>query len=259
MIWVLKRELHALILGWSWFLLSIGFIGLNGLYLFWFYPFFIEGRADLSPFFEFAGFLQIFFLPSLSMGVFAEERQQGRLGFLRSLPVSDRSWVWGKFLGVWIAFIVCLGCTIWFPLCIEWSGMYTQLEMSSLDSSSLFSERWILDWGHLSAGYIGLVGLGTLQLSLGVWASSLSQTSLSSWILSFGLCFSLYALGLILPNLPSSLGVWIEWLSADFHLDRCIQGMVDLGSLGYFLGGSWLCLSASEVNLHRETHLLDSP
>ena len=63
------------------------------------HPFFVEGRATLRPFFEFAPFVSTLLAPALAMRSLAEEQRTGQLDLLRSWPLPTAALVVGKFVG----------------------------------------------------------------------------------------------------------------------------------------------------------------
>ena len=60
-----------------------------------------HGQADLQPFFAFHPWLYLFLVPAISMRLWAEERKQGTIELLLTLPVSMGEAVLGKFLAAW--------------------------------------------------------------------------------------------------------------------------------------------------------------
>ena len=60
-----------------------------------------RGQADLAPFFNYHPWLYLFLVPAIAMRLWAEERKQGTLEVLLTLPAEDHELVAGKFLASW--------------------------------------------------------------------------------------------------------------------------------------------------------------
>ena len=58
---------------------------------------FLNGQADLRPFFNFHPWLYQFLVPAIAMRLWAEERKSGTVELLMTLPVTPWQAVLGKF------------------------------------------------------------------------------------------------------------------------------------------------------------------
>src|SRR5207253_10479173 len=88
----------------------------TGLFTFQIGSFFERGQADLRPFFDFHPWLYLFLVPAIAMRLWSEERKQGTIELLLTLPVSLGSAVLGKFLAAWAFAGIALALT--FPIWI---------------------------------------------------------------------------------------------------------------------------------------------
>lgn len=162
-------------------------------------------------------------LPILTMRLFAEERKLRTFELLLTSPIGLNEIVVGKFLGVFIVFLILLALTGLVPLIL-----------------SVFSS---FDWRPIFTGYLGLVLLGSLFLATGVLASALTENQIVAAFLSFGLLLLIQllgALGSILGDTP--VGNALSYLSFFEHYDRLFRGLVDTRDLVYFLSGMILML-----------------
>ena len=80
------------------FVFIIVFLLANGLATFYLGAYFAMGQADLTSFFMFHPWLYLFFLPAISMRLWAEERRNGSIELLLTLPVPLWSIVLGKYI-----------------------------------------------------------------------------------------------------------------------------------------------------------------
>ena len=80
------------------FVFIVVFLLANGLATFYLGAYFAVGQADLTSFFMFHPWLYLFFLPAISMRLWAEERRNGSIELLLTLPVPLSAIVVGKYL-----------------------------------------------------------------------------------------------------------------------------------------------------------------
>ena len=107
------------------------------------------------------------------MRLFAEERKLRTFEFLLTSPVGINEIVAGKFMSVFLVFLGLLGLTGLMPLML-----------------ALFCD---FDWYPVLTGYLGLVLLGALFLSVGVLASALTENQIVAAFVSIGLLLVLVA------------------------------------------------------------------
>ncbi|HAH61887.1 MAG TPA: ABC transporter, partial [Treponema sp.] len=98
---IMKRELGA------YFTSPIAYI-VTGLFLIiagilFFATFFLQNRAELRNYFSLLPVLLSFFIPALTMRIFAEEKRSGSLETLMTLPVTETDVVTGKWLAAFIS------------------------------------------------------------------------------------------------------------------------------------------------------------
>lgn len=100
----------------------------------------------------------------LSMKLVAEERQTGTLVLLTSSPVKDWQIVFGKYLSSLLFLSLVTLATIYMPLLIMVNGKVSA--------------------GHLVAGYLGILLLGSASLAIGTFGSALARTQVLAAIIS---------------------------------------------------------------------------
>ncbi len=170
----------------------------------------------LKIYLNFLGSLAMFILPMLSMGLYAEERKQGTLELLATSPLTNWVVALGKLLGVVTFFSVML-----LPLMV--------LEAIALSSSTPDFFPSIFWLGHL-----GLLLLAAGVLSLGMFISSLSESTVLAAIMTFGLVLLLWVVDGI-SNLPGPIGEALGHLSLLTHFTDFTQGIFDTSGLILFL------------------------
>jgi ABC-2 type transport system permease protein len=120
--------------------------------------------AVLSNFFLYTSGLTMISSVFISMRLVAEERQTGTLVLLTSSPVRDSQIIIGKFLSGLAFLAMVLALTIFMPLLIRVNGK--------------------VSLGHLGAGYLGLLLLGSASMAIGTLGSALGRTQVLAAIFS---------------------------------------------------------------------------
>jgi ABC-2 type transport system permease protein len=100
----------------------------------------------------------------ISMRLLAEERQTGTLVLLTSSPVHDWEIVIGKYLSAMAFLAIITLATVYIPALILVNGK--------------------VSLGHMAAGYLGLLLVGSAALAIGVFGSALARTQVLAAIIS---------------------------------------------------------------------------
>lgn len=161
------------------------------------------------------GSLSMFVLPMLSMGLYAEERKQGTLELLATSPLTNWVVALGKLLGVVTFFSAML-----VPLVIA--------ESVAIASSAPAFPQAVFWLGHA-----GLLLLAASVLSLGMFISSLSESTVLAAVMTFGLVLLLWVVDGI-SNLSGPAGGALKQLSLLTHFTDFTQGIFDTSGLVLF-------------------------
>jgi len=167
----------------------------------------------LHLFWGIMGALSLFLLPLLSMGLYAEERRQGTLELLATSPLTNWSVSVGKLLGVVTFYSVLLVPMVLWELII------------------LSAAQPAFPLGLFLLMHVGVVLLAAAVLSLGMFVSSLTESSLIAAIMTFSLVLLLWLLDLLGDRLTGGLGETIKHLSLLKHYNNFLNGIVDSSSL----------------------------
>jgi ABC-2 type transport system permease protein len=176
----------------------------------------------LQSFLAVMGSLSQVILPMLAMGLYAEERKRGTLELLATSPVTNWVVALGKWLGVMTFYV-----TLLLPVMVY--------EAVVFDSANPPASVWIFLAGHL-----GLILLAGSILSLGLFISSLTDSSILAAMLTFGLILLLWIVDLIGKNIGGPVGDVVSHLSLLQHYTDLSQGAV--GSEGLVLFASYIFL-----------------
>jgi gliding motility-associated transport system permease protein len=184
---------------------------------FWFGGFFTVGQATLRDFFYFIPWIFLFFVPAVTMRLWAEEKKLGTIELLLTFPVKDWEVVIGKFLAALGFLAVAVLLTL--PLAI------TVIALGNPDN------------GALICGYLGCILLGASFLAIGLWASSITANQIVAFIVTVVICFVLYVIGTppVLGSVPHALVPFFANLSLSAHFDSIGRGVVDSRDVLYYL------------------------
>ena len=170
----------------------------------------------LQGFFGIMGSLSLFILPILSMSLYAEERKRGTLELLATSPLTNWVIAVGKLLGVVMFFI-----TMIIPLL-----MYEVIAFKSATPPIRFEVPLL--------AHLALILLAASVLSLGMFISSLTESSIFAAIMTFALVIFLSIIDLIANSIGGQLGEVIGYFSLLKNYETLVQGIFESNSLIVF-------------------------
>ena len=171
----------------------------------------------INGFLGILGSLSLFILPILSMGLYAEERKRGTLELLATSPLTNWSVAVGKLLGVLTFYI-----TILIPIFI--------CEAIALSNADPPIQPAVLLLGHGA-----LILLAAAVLSLGMFVSSLTDSTVLSAILTFALVLLLWVVDAIAGVVRGPVGEALQHLSMLKHFNNLTQGVLETSGLILFV------------------------
>jgi ABC-2 type transport system permease protein len=192
----------------------------------------LEGaEADLIPFFNLSPVILLILIPAITMRSIAEERRTGTIELLFTKPISDLGIILAKyFAGVTLMIIAII------PTIVYFFSMYY-----------MGKPIGIIDLGASLTSYLGLILLGSVFVSIGIFASSLTSSQIVSFILAMFLCWFIYD-GLELLGSFSQVGnsdAIIRYFGISSHYNSIKKGLVDTSDIVYFISVIFLFLYAS--------------
>ncbi|NEO85260.1 MAG: ABC transporter permease subunit [Spirulina sp. SIO3F2] len=163
------------------------------------------------------GSITLFVMPLLSMGLYAEERKAHTLELLATSPLTNWTVAIGKLLGV-VTFYI----TLLVPVII--------LEIITFNAAvPPLPPRVPL------VAHFGLILLATAVLSLGMFISSLTSSSIIAALATFVLVIFLTALDMLSRRLEQPFQDAIAHLSLLKHYENLVQGICDSSSIVVFV------------------------
>lgn len=192
-------------------------------------------EASLRSLFEFWMMLiLVFVLPMLTMRLLSEEFRSGTIETLMTVPITDVEVVLGKFFGALTFYVVLLATLLLYPILLSMYG--------SLDG-------WLL-----ICNYIGLLLLGALYISVGLFFSACTKHQIVAVLLSFALLalttFAAHGLAQAVEGYPRAL---LQQLSIRTHFFDFVRGLVDMNHVVFFITTTalFLFLTVKRVEMRR--------
>jgi ABC-2 type transport system permease protein len=160
----------------------------------------------------------------LTTRLLAEELRTGTLELLLTSPIRNWQVVIGKFLATVVLYIVLLFLTLYYVLLLLLLGGQ-------------------VDIGPLVSGYLGLLLLGSVFFSIGLFASALTESQVIAAVIAIILSFVLYVAGpLLVQSSTGPLQDFVNSISLGGHADSLASGVIDLRDIllyvsviGFFL------------------------
>ncbi|MFC1746582.1 ABC transporter permease [Candidatus Riflebacteria bacterium] len=172
----------------------------------------------LRPFFGNMSIILMFFVPLFCMKSFASEKANGELALIQSYPVSDFSIFGGKFLAYFSVFILIL----------------------SFSLTYCFVLKKLLPFSVKILGFsiVGMLLLGAFYIAICLFASSLTENTIISALISFCLIFLFWISSFPAYLLGENFRIFCEHISPIMHLDYFLQGIIQSKDILYFLNMS---------------------
>ncbi|MDD5091603.1 MAG: ABC transporter permease [Candidatus Wallbacteria bacterium] len=205
------------------FLLAVNWSFFKNLYL--------MNTASMNQFFSSLPWLFLFFVPAVSMRIWAEEKKSETIEVLLTLPVRDSQIVAGKFAAA-LSFIV-LSLLLTLPMAFTVSRIGN------------------LDWGPVIGGYLAACLAGGAFLGIGMVISCLTENQIVAFILSVAASFTMIIIGepAITMGIPQRLP-WLitllRYLGLNQHFESISRGVLDVRDLVYY---SSLILFSLHLNI----------
>ena len=172
-------------------------------------------------------------IPALTMKSIADEKRSGTLELILTQPVRVSELVDGKFFAYLLLALIALLLTLPYYITIAFLGT--------------------VDHGTVFLGYLGLMGMAACNISIGLFASSLSYSPISAFFIHLGIGLSFQFLFGFLAGLFHNgfLNSFFNYLSLEEHFETLTRGILDSRSLVFFLSVCILFLSLSKLFIYK--------
>lgn len=231
---VFKREFRAYFDSPVAYVFLTAFLVLVGFLTFTVTMLYERRQADLAPFFFWHPWVYLLLVPAATMGLWADERRNGTAELLLTLPVTLTQALIGKFLAAWSFMGVALALTVPVAFTIGYLGSP--------------------DWGAVFCGYFGSFLLAGAASAVGIFASSLSRSSVVGFVVSLAMTFALLIIGFdpvigAVANwgVPTSITDAVASCSLLSHFEAMRRGVLDMNDIAYYLSAMAIFLAAAQT------------
>ena len=168
----------------------------------------------IRPLLSNAAVIGLFFIPMITMRLFAEEKRTGTIELLATSPIRDTEIILGK----WFAAV----------------AMYASLLLFTAINFGFLFKYGNPDWKPLVVGYLGLLLQGGALLAVGTFISTLTRNQIIAAAGTFGVCLLLW----ILEWNSYETATWAQvmaYCSVIKHLESFTKGVLDTKDAIYYV------------------------
>ncbi len=231
---IFRREFRAYFDSPVAYVFLVAFLVLTGFLTFAVTMFYEQRQADLMPFFLWHPWVYLLLVPAATMGTWAEERRNGTIELLLTLPVTLTESLVGKFLAAWAFIGVALFLTFPIVLTTLWLGNP--------------------DVGTIACGYSGSFLLAGACVAIGVFASALSRSQVIGFVAALAICLVMLIIGfdpfinsVARWGVPGGIVNALAACSLLSHFEAMRRGVIDLKDIVYYAGVITFMLTAAHV------------
>lgn len=214
--WALtQRELSSIFLSLIAYIVGLLFLMATAM-LFLFNTLTEGGAASLQPLFGHMAWLLLLAIPLITMRMISEEYASGTIETLMTAPVSDTEVVLGKFFGAMSFFVALLIATVVYAIVL--------MNYGSPDVTVMLY------------GYLGVLLLGALYSSIGLFASSLTRHQLIAAVLGMAIIGILtYAMDYIAGLQSGQWRLFFSNVNVLNQFEAFSRGIFDTKSIIFFV------------------------
>ncbi len=237
MLTLFKRELNNFFNSLIGYIVIAVFLSIISLFL-WVFPgqynILESGYANLEGLFALGPYVFLFLIPAITMRFFADEKKSGTIEMLLTKPITDLQIIFAKFFaGLVLVLFSLLPTMIYF---------YTVWHYAAYPG---------VDVGGTWGSYFGLFFLGAAFVAIGLFASSLTENQIISFIIALFLCgFAFIGFEMIYSlDLFGRIDLFIRDLGMYSHYTSMGRGVIDTRDVLYFLSIIALFILFTKIKL----------
>ena len=176
----------------------------------------------IRPLLSNASVIGLFFIPMITMRLFAEEKRTGTIELLTTSPIRDVEVIIGK----WLAAVSLYACMLLF---------------TALNFAFLF-KYGNPDWKPLAVAYLGLLLQAAALLAIGTFISTLTRNQIIAGAATFGVCLLLWVLGWVSGYETATWAQVLSYMSVITHFESFAKGVLDSKDAVFYLTLTFLGL-----------------
>ena len=229
---IIKKELQSYFFSPVAYIVFSAFLLVMG-YFFW--VFLLSSQiASLTPILSNSAFILLVVSPILTMRLISEEKKNKTIELLLTSPISPTEIIIGKFIASLLLYCLLFLFTLEFPFMIYH-----------------YSPEF--DWGPVYTGYLGLVLMGSAFISVGLFASTISENQIISAMACFGILLLFWFFGWSKDIFENAFGQILSNLSLFDRFSDFLRGIIDSGNVIFFIVFTfiWLFLATRVLESDR--------
>jgi len=169
----------------------------------------------IRPLLSNVGVIGLFFIPMITMRLFAEEKRSGTIELLVTSPIRDGEIILGK----WLSALTLYGVL---------------LLLTALNFVFLF-KYGNPDWKPLAIGYLGLLLQAGALLAIGMFISTLTKNQIIAGATTFGVCLLLWVLEWAGGYETATWAKVLSYMSVVTHIGSFSKGLLDTKDAVYYV------------------------
>jgi ABC-2 type transport system permease protein len=176
----------------------------------------------IRPLLSDASVIGLFFIPMITMRLFAEEKRAGTIELLATSPIMDFEIIIGK----WFAAMMLYACMLLF---------------TAVNFAFLFKYGHP-DWRPLAMGYLGLLLQAGALLAIGTFISTLTKNQIIAGAVTFGVELLLWVIGWVGEYETAAWARALSYLSVLTHFESFAKGVFDSKDAVFYVTAIFLGL-----------------
>lgn len=221
MIAILQKEIQAFFNQTLGYLTLCLFLLINSLLLWVFKDYsniINSGFADLNSFFHNSAWIFALLIPAITMKSFADEKQNGTIEILKTLPIKASQIVTGKFLAYLLIVFIGLIPTLIYVISVYLLG----------------NPVGNIDLGIVLTSYLGLLFVASVYIAIGLFSSLCTQNNITAFIIAISISSFLYFGFDALGDLNTQAALRISNWGIAHHFSSILRGVIDTADAIYF-------------------------
>ena len=161
----------------------------------------------IRPLLQNVSVICLFFIPMITMRLFAEEKRSGTIELLVTSPIRD----WEIIIGKWLAAVALYGCMLLFTV-VHFAFVFKYGNP---------------DWKPILIAYLGLLLEAGAMLAIGTFISSLTKNQVIAGAVTFGVLLLLWVFAWVSGYDNATWARVLSYLSLVTHSESFMRGVVD--------------------------------
>src|ERR1700677_4642609 len=169
----------------------------------------------IRPLLSNVGVIGLFFIPMITMRLFAEEKRSGTIELLVTSPIRDLEIISGK----WLPGLAVDGCML----------------LVTLVNLAFLFKYGQPDWKPVAIAYLGMILQAAGMLAIGMFISTLTKNQIIAGASTFGVCLVLWVIGWTGSYEAATWTQVLSYMSVTTHMEPFSKGLLATSDTIYYL------------------------